>query len=54
MLELDQLHGDTGLEAVDPGDPVADLQDGADLGEVRLDVVLLDLLAQDRGDLVWA
>ena len=54
VLELDQLHGDTGLEAVDPGDPVADLQDGADLGEIGLDVVLLDLLAQDRSDLVWA
>ena len=42
------------LEAVDAGDPVADLEDGADLGEVGLDVVLLDPLLQDRGDLFGA
>ena len=39
------------LEPVDAGDPVADLQDRADLGEVGLDVVLLDPLLEDRGDL---
>ena len=42
------------LEAVDAGDAVADLEDGADLGEVGLDVVLLDPLLQDRGDLLRA
>ena len=51
VLELDHLHRDGGLEAVEAGDAVADLEDGADLGEVGLDVVALDLLAQDRRDL---
>src|SRR5262249_7041850 len=54
VLELEQLQRDAVLEPVDPGDAVADLQDGADLGEVRLDVVLLDPLTQDRGDLFRA
>jgi hypothetical protein len=54
VLELDHLHRNSALEAVDAGDAVADLEHGADLGEVRLDVVLLDLLAQDLGDLVRA
>jgi hypothetical protein len=39
---------------VDAGDAVADLEDGADLREVRLDVELLDPLAQDRRDLFGA
>jgi hypothetical protein len=51
VLELEHLRRDTVFEAVDVGDPVADLQDGADLGEVGLDVVLLDPLLEDRGDL---
>jgi hypothetical protein len=32
-------------------DAVPNLEDGADLGEIGLDVVLLDPLLQDRGDL---
>ena len=55
LLELE--HGVTGLdvvEAVDAGDAVADLQNGADLGEVRLDVEVLDPLLEDRGDLFRA
>src|ERR687887_563124 len=36
------------------GDPIADLQDGADLREVGLDVELLDPLLQDRRDLFGA
>ncbi len=51
VLELEHLQRDGGLEAVDAGDSVADLEDGPDLGEVGLDVVLLDLLAEDRRDL---
>src|SRR5919109_1017337 len=51
VLEVEHLHADGVLEPVDAGDAVADLENGADLGEVGLDVVLLDLLAQDRGDL---
>jgi hypothetical protein len=54
VLELEHLEGDTVLKAVDTGDPVADLEDGADLGEVRLDVEMLDPLLEDRGDLFWA
>ena len=42
------------LQAVDAGDAVADLEDRADLGEVGLDVVLLDALLEDRGDLFGA
>ena len=45
---------DAVLEAVDAGDAVADLEHGADLGEVGLDVVLLDPLLEDRGDLFGA
>ena len=51
MLELEHLHRDRVLEPVEAGDTVADLQHGADLGEVGLDVVLLDPLLEDRGDL---
>src|SRR5262249_50095417 len=54
MLELEPLQGDAVHEPVDTGDAVADLQNGADLGEVGLDVVTLDPLLQDRGDLLWA
>src|SRR5581483_9661049 len=54
VLELEHLHRDAVLEPVDAGDAVADLQDRADLGEIRLDVVLLDPLSQDRGDLFRA
>src|SRR5947208_2893398 len=54
VLELEHLHRDRVLEPVDAGDAVADLQDAADLGEVGLDVVVLDPLAEDRGDLFGA
>ena len=48
MLELEALERDAVLQPVHAGDAVADLEDGADLGEVGLDVVLLDPLLQDR------
>ena len=51
VLELEPLERDAVLEPVDAGDAVADLEDGADLGEIGLDVVLLDPLLEDRGDL---
>ena len=51
VLELEALRGQAVLEAVDAGDAVADLENGADLGEVGLDVVLLDPLLEDRRDL---
>jgi hypothetical protein len=54
VLELDHLHGHAALEAVDAGDAVADLEDGADLGQVGLDVERLDPLLQDRRDLFGA
>ena len=54
VLELEPLERDAVLEAVDAGDAVPDLQDGADLGEIGLDVVLLDPLLQDGGDLFGA
>jgi hypothetical protein len=37
---------------VDAGDAVTDLEDGADLVDVEVDVEGLDLLADDRADLV--
>jgi hypothetical protein len=54
VLQLEELEGDGVLESVDPGDAVTDLEDSADLGEVGLDVVVLDPLLEDRGDLFWA
>ena len=54
VLELEPLERDAVLEAVDAGDAVADLEDGADLGEVGLDVELLDSILEDRGDLFGA
>ena len=54
VLELEHLHGEAVLEAVDARDAVADLEHGADLVEVGLDVELLDPLLQDRGDLFRA
>ena len=54
VLELEPLERDAVLEAVDAGDAVADLEDAADLGEVGLDVELLDPILEDRGDLFGA
>ena len=54
VLELEHLHGDRALEAVDARDAVTDLEHGADLGEVGLDVEVLDALLEDRGDLFRA
>ena len=54
VLELEHLQRDGVLEAVDAGDAVADLEHGADLGEVGLDVELLDPLLEDGGDLFGA
>src|SRR5439155_871928 len=54
VFELEHLVRNTVLEPVDAGDAVADLQDGADFGEVGLDVELLDPFLQDRGDLFGA
>ena len=54
VLELEHLGGHAVLEAVDARDAVSDLEHGADLGEVGLDVVLLDPLFEDRRDLFGA
>ena len=54
VLELEHLEGDRVFEAVDARDPVAELEHRADLREVGRDVVLLDPLLQDRGDLFRA
>ena len=48
VLELEHLQRDGVLEPVHAGDAVADLEHGADLGEVGLDVVLLDPLRGSR------
>ena len=53
VLELEHLQRDCVLETVGAGDAVAHLQDGSDLGEVGLDVVVLDPFLQDRGDFIW-
>ena len=54
VVEVEHLERDAVVEAVDARDAVTDLQDRADLGEIGLDVVLLDPLLQDRGDLFGA
>jgi hypothetical protein len=54
VLELEPLERDGVLEPVDAGDAVADLEHAPDLGEVRLDVELLDPVLEDRGDLFRA
>ena len=54
VLQFEQLEGDGVLEPVDAGDAVTDREDSADLGEVGFDVVVLDPLLEDRGDLFWA
>jgi hypothetical protein len=51
VLELEHLLRDGVLEPVDAGDAVAHLQDRPHLREVGLDVVVLDPLLEDRGDL---
>ena len=54
VLELEHLHGHAAFEPVHAGEPVSDLENGAHLRELGVDVVLLDPLLQDRGDLLWA
>ena len=51
VLELDHLHGDRALEAVDARNAITDLEHGADLGEVGLDGELLYALFENCGDL---
>ena len=53
MVELELLERDTRLEPVDAGDTVADLDHGADLFDVDVNLIALDLGLEDRGDLVW-
>ena len=50
VLELEHLQRDRVFQAVGAGDAVADLENGADFGEIGLDVVVLDPVLQDRGD----
>jgi hypothetical protein len=54
VLELEPFESDAVLETVDTSDAVAHLEHRSDLAEVGLDVVALDPLLQDRGDLLWA
>ena len=49
--QVEHLHGQGVAQAVDAGDAVADLEDGADLLDLDLGLVVLDLASQDRGDL---
>ena len=51
MRQVEHLHGQGVAQAVDAGDAVADLEDGADLLDFDLGLVVLDLASQDRGDL---
>ena len=54
VLELEHLQRDGVLEPVHPGDAVADRQNRPDLGEVGLDVVVLDPFLENRRDLFGA
>ena len=51
VRQLEHLHGHAVAQAVDAGDAVADLEDGADLFDLDLRLVALDLGLQDGGDL---
>jgi len=51
VLELEHFQRDRVLEAVGAGYAVPHLQDGSDLGEIGLDVVVLDSVLENRGDL---
>jgi len=51
VRELEHLHGQAVAQAVDTSDPVADLEDGPDLFDLDLGLVVLDLGFEDRGDL---
>ncbi len=54
VLELESLERDAVLEAVDACDAVAELQDCADLAQVRLHLELADAVLEDCGDLFGA
>ncbi len=54
VLELDHLAGLDLVEAVDPGDAVADRQHAPDLGDLGLGAEIGDLLLQKSRDLGWA
>src|SRR5581483_5702275 len=54
VLEVEHLHRDRVLEPVHARDAVTDRENGAALGEIGHDVVLLDPLPQDRRDLCVA
>src|SRR5690606_31032255 len=49
--ELDHFAGLDVVEAVHAGDTVANREDLADFGDIRLVTEIRDLLLQDRGDL---
>ena len=53
VVELELLERDARIEPVDAGDAVADLDHGADLFDVDVNLIALDLGLEDRGDLVW-
>ena len=50
VRELEHLAGHGALDAVHARDAVADRHDGADLGDVDVDGVAADLVADDLGD----
>ena len=52
VLELEHFQRDRVLEAVGAGYPVPHLQDGSDLGEIGLDIVVLDSVLENRDDLL--
>ena len=52
--ELEHLEGEGGVEAVDLGDAVADLDDGADAAGLDAGVERIDRRLDDAGDLVGA
>ena len=54
VAEIEHLAGHGAGEAVDAGDPVADLEHRAHLVDVELGLVALELLLQNGGDLFGA
>ena len=50
MTEIEQLAGHGLVEAMDMRDAVADFDDGSDIIDVQIDIVVLDLILDDGGD----
>src|SRR5699024_2323411 len=54
VRELDELTGHALIQPIHPCDAVAYLDHGADVVELNLVVIVLDLFFDDTADLIWS